>query len=208
MLQPHHQQRLRLLRSCRAHSHSACGTRYPARFRFVHARPAQRPTVPDERDHGERVALASRRRLKPSAHHRGVVFAHLGPPRSTRYLAKTRRAIAHEDALLTFFLLDDGSRVALAGGARASRRRADRRQTIADPGVTIAAVAHDAPRSWRRWRRAASRRPRHDGRWRGGAPQLSGPRRRASAGLSVSTERRRARTRRHSGQCAAMRWTA
>jgi ribosomal protein S11 len=46
-------------------------------------------------------------------------------------------------ALLTFFLLDDDSRAALAAGrARQAFAAAAGEQAIADPDVTMAAVAH------------------------------------------------------------------
>jgi hypothetical protein len=74
-------------------------------------------------------------------------------------------------ALLTFYLLDDDSRAALADGrARQPFAAPAGEQAIADPDVTMAAVAHDrdsllAALAQLGLEVAAV----HDGRWRGGA---------------------------------------
>ena len=72
------------------------------------------------------------------------VFTHLDRPEVDRYLAEGRRAMAPgASALLTLFLLDDDSRAALAAGrARQPFAAPTAEQAIADPEVTMAAVAH------------------------------------------------------------------
>ena len=99
------------------------------------------------------------------------VFTHLVRPEVDRYLAETRRAMAPgASALLTFFLLDDDSRAALAGGrARQPFSGTTGEQAIADPDVTMAAVAHDRESVLEGLeRRGLEVAGVHDGSWRGG----------------------------------------
>ena len=121
-----------------------CAARYPAHFRFVHAdlrndlyNPGGAVAATDYRfpvdDGWATLAVAT------------SVFTHLDRPAVDRYLAETRRALAPgAGALLTFFLLDEDSRAAVADG-RARQPFADTggAQAMADPDVTMAAVAHD-----------------------------------------------------------------
>jgi SAM-dependent methyltransferase len=121
-----------------------CAARYPPHFRFVHAdlrndlyNPEGTVAATDCRfpvaDAWATLAVAT------------SVFTHLDRAEVDHYLGETRRALAPSGAaLMTFFLLDDGSRGALAGG-RARQAFADpgAEQAIADHDVTMAAVAHD-----------------------------------------------------------------
>ena len=142
------------------------------------------------------------------------VFTHLDRPAVEHYLAETRRALAPGGvALLTFFLLDDDSRAALAGGrARPALRRAGGRAGDRRPRRDHGGRR---PRSRLDPRRAGAAGPRrrrvHDGSWRGGAGvSYQGPRRRARRRAERPPQRAcRARTRRPTAsQCSAMRWTA
>jgi len=93
-----------------------CGERYPAHLRFVHADLRNAMYNPDGA-------------VEPTAYRFPVddgwatlvvatsVFTHLDAAETAHYLAEVRRAIAPGAiALLTFFLLDDGSRAAIAAG--------------------------------------------------------------------------------------------
>jgi SAM-dependent methyltransferase len=148
-----------------------CAARYPPHFRFVHAdlrndlyNPGGTVAATDYRfpvaDGWATLAVAT------------SVFTHLDRPAVDHYLSETRRALAPGGvALLTFFLLDDGSRAALADGrARQPFARPAGEQAIADDEVTMAAVAHDRASildalSQRGFEDAAV----HEGTWRGGA---------------------------------------
>jgi SAM-dependent methyltransferase len=148
-----------------------CAARYPPHFRFVHAdlrndlyNPAGAIAATDYRfpidDGWATLVMAT------------SVFTHLDRPEVDRYLAEARRAMAPgARALLTFFLLDEDSRAALADGrARQPFAAPAGEQAIADPDVTMAAVAHDrdsllAALAQLGLEVAAV----HDGRWRGGA---------------------------------------
>jgi SAM-dependent methyltransferase len=121
-----------------------CAARYPAHFRFVHADLRNDLYNPD----GAVAATEYRFPVDDGWASLVVatsVFTHLDRPEVERYLAETRRAMAPDArALLTFFLLDDDSRAALAGGrARQPFAEASGEQAVADPEVTMAAVAHD-----------------------------------------------------------------
>jgi SAM-dependent methyltransferase len=151
-----------------------CAARYPAHFRFDHADLRNDLYNPDG-------AVAATDYRFPVADGWATlvvatsVFTHLDRPEVDRYLAEARRTMAPgARALLTFFLLDDDSRAALAAGrARQPFAEATGDQAIADPEVTMAAVAHD---------RASvldgldglglEVAAVHDGTWRGG-PGLS-----------------------------------
>ena len=189
-----------------------CAARYPAHFRFVHAdlrndlyNPDGAVAATDYRfpvDDGWATLVVAT-----------SVFTHLDRPEVDRYLAETRRAMAPgAGALLTFFLLDDDSRAALADGrARQPFADDDRRAGDRRPGRDD---GRGGPRSRLGARRAAAAGSRAGGRPRGQLarrrrPQLSGPRRRASAGLSVShSAPASAHTAPTASQCSAMRWTA
>jgi SAM-dependent methyltransferase len=148
-----------------------CSARYPGHFRFVHAdlrndlyNPDGAVAATDYRfpvaDGWATLAVAT------------SVFTHLDRPAVDHYLAETARALAPRGvALLTFFLLDDGSRAALAAG-RARQPFADPagEQAIADRDVTMAAVAHDRASVLEALsRRGLDAAAVHDGTWRGGA---------------------------------------
>jgi SAM-dependent methyltransferase len=121
-----------------------CAARYPAHFRFVHA-----DLRNDLYNPGGAVAATGYRFPVDDGWATLVVatsvFTHLDRPAVDRYLAEARRAMAPgASALLTFFLLDDDSRAALAEGrARQPFVEPTGEQAIADPDVTMAAVAHD-----------------------------------------------------------------
>jgi SAM-dependent methyltransferase len=148
-----------------------CASRYPAHFRFVHAdlrndlyTPAGAVAATEYRfpvDDGWATLAAAT-----------SVFTHLARPEVDHYLAETSRALAHGGrALLTFFLLDDDSRAALAAG-RARQRFAEPagEQAIADRDVTMAAVAHDRASVLESLTRSGLEVAAvHDGTWRGGA---------------------------------------
>ena len=148
-----------------------CAARYPAHFRFVHAdlrndlyNPVGAVAATDYRfpvdDGWATLVMAT------------SVFTHLDRPEVDRYLAETRRAMGPGAvALLTFFLLDDASRAALAGG-RACQPFAEStgEQAIADPEVTMAAVAYDRASVLEALaQRGLEAAAVHDGNWRGGA---------------------------------------
>lgn len=153
---------------------SWCAARYPAHFRFVHAdlrndlyNPAGAVAATDYRfpvaDGWATLAVAT------------SVFTHLERTEVDHYLTELERALAPGGvALLTFFLLDDDSRAALAGGrARQAFTDPAGAQAIADRDVTMAAVAHDRASI----RDALAQRGLeavavHDGTWRG-APGVS-----------------------------------
>ena len=148
-----------------------CAARYPAHFRFVHA-----DLRNDLYNRDGAVAATDYRFPVDDGWATLVVatsvFTHLARPEVDRYLAETRRAMAPGAvALLTFFLLDDGSRAALTGGrARQPFAESTGEQAIADPEVTMAAVAHDRASvlealAQRRLKPAGV----HEGSWRGGA---------------------------------------
>ena len=133
-----------------------CAGRYSTPFHFVHAdlrndlyNPGGRSAATEYRfpvaDGWATLVVAT------------SVFTHLDGAESERYLAEVRRALAPGGAgLLTFFLLDDGSRAAIqAGRARQAFGGAD-------------AVAHDRAAILGATRGAEV----HEGRWRGG-PGLS-----------------------------------
>ena len=170
-----------------------CAERYPAHFRFVHAdlrndlyNPAGAVTATDYRfpvpDGWATLAVAT------------SVFTHLDRAAVEHYLAETGRARAADGvALLTFFLLDEGSRAALAAGRA--------RQAFVEPAgeQAIAEPRGDHGRGRPRSRTASSMRsrglgvrgrgrPRRDVARRRGR-QLPGSRRRADAGLSVPPQR-------------------
>jgi SAM-dependent methyltransferase len=148
-----------------------CASRYPAHFRFVHAdlrndlyNPAGAVAATEYRfpvDDGWATLAAAT-----------SVFTHLARPEVDHYLAETSRALAHGGrALLTFFLLDDDSRAALAAG-RARQRFAEPagEQAIADRDVTMAAVAHDRASILDALRRLGLEVAAvNDGSWRGAA---------------------------------------
>jgi SAM-dependent methyltransferase len=148
-----------------------CAARYPAHFRFVHAdlrndvyNPGGALAASDYRfpvDDGWATLVAAT-----------SVFTHLDRREVDRYLHETRRAMAPgASALLTFFLLDDGSRAALAGGrARQPFAEPAGEQAIADPEVTMAAVAHDRASILDALRRLGLEVAAvNDGSWRGAA---------------------------------------
>ena len=186
-----------------------CAARYPAHFRFVHAdlrNDLYKPTAPSARR-----PTASRSRRVGDLAVATSVFTHLDPPRST---ATSPRSVARTatdgSRLLTFFLLDDDSRAALAGGRARQRRRADRRagrrRSRGDHG-------RGRPRSCFGPGGAGRARPRgggvHDGSVAGGAGSAI----RTSLSCGRRAERRhsarRARTRRRrrasARRCAAPR---
>jgi SAM-dependent methyltransferase len=146
-----------------------CAARYPPHFRFVHAdlrndlySPAGAIAPSDYRfpvdDGWATLAVAT------------SVFTHLDRAAADRYLTEARRALAPGGvALLTFFLLDDGSRAALAAGrARQAFADATGEQAIADPEVTMAAVGHDrAGILGALARQNLEVAAVHDGAWRG-----------------------------------------
>jgi hypothetical protein len=189
-----------------------CAARYPAPFRFVHA-----DLRNDLYNPGGAVAATGYRFPVDDGWASLVVatsvFTHLDRPRSTatwpRPGARWRRG---RGALLTFFLLDDDSRAALAAGrARQPFADATGEQAVADPEVTMAA---GGPRARRGARGAREAGPR------GGAPCTTGPGAAplASAIRTSSSRKRRAERqpqrageRAHGAdghQCSAMRWTA
>ena len=147
-----------------------CAARYPPHFRFVHAdlrndlyNPAGAVIAADYRfpvdDGWATLAVAT------------SVFTHLDRPEIERYLAETRRALAPgATALLTFFLLDDASRAALAAGrARQGFGAAGGDQAVADPEVTMAAVAYDRGVVLAQMAsQGLDVATVHDGSWRGG----------------------------------------
>jgi SAM-dependent methyltransferase len=148
-----------------------CAARYPAHFRFVHAdlrndlyNPGGAVTATDYSfpvDDGWATLVVAT-----------SVFTHLDRPEVDRYLAEARRTMAPgASALLTFFLLDDDSRAALAAGrARQPFADATGEQAVADPAVTMAAVAHERAAVLEGLERLGlSVRAVHDGTWRGGA---------------------------------------
>jgi SAM-dependent methyltransferase len=148
-----------------------CATRYPAHFRFVHADLRNDLYNPDG-------AVAPADYRFPVADDWATlaaatsVFTHLDRPAVDRYLAETHRALAPGAvAVLTFFLLDEASRAALAAGrARQPFADAAGEQAIADPAVTMAAVGHDRVSvldALARCRLGVT--AVHEGTWRGGA---------------------------------------
>jgi SAM-dependent methyltransferase len=148
-----------------------CAARYPAHFRFVYADLRNDLYNPD----GAVAATEYRFPVDDGWATLVVatsVFTHLDRPEVAHYLAQTRRAMAPgASAVLTFFLLDDDSRAALADGrARQPFAQPAGDQAIADPDVTMAAVAHA-----RAWVLGALARlglevaAVHDGSWRGAA---------------------------------------
>ena len=189
-----------------------CAARYPAHFRFVHAdlrndlyNPDGAVAATDYRfpvDDGWATLVVAT-----------SVFTHLDRPEVDRYLAETRRAMA-PGAERPADLLPARRRLARRAGrgARAPAvRRADRRAGDRRPGrddgrggprsrLGAGGAGAARPRGGRRPRRQLARRRR---------PQLSGPRRRARAGLSVSHRAPpSAHTAPTASQCSAMRWTA
>ena len=133
-----------------------CAERYPAHFRFEHADlrndlynpdgavAATEYRFPVERGWATLVVATS-------------VFTHLDGAETAHYLAEVARALAPGGAaLLTFFLLDEGSRAAIAAG-RARQRFGG-----------AAAVAHDRTAILD----AIGNATVHEGTWRGG-PGLS-----------------------------------
>lgn len=98
------------------------------------------------------------------------VFTHLLEPAADRYLGETARVLRPGGrALLTFFLLDEGSRRALAEGrATLAFRDPDGDVAVVDPEVPEEAVAYSA-----RWledaleRHGLRRADAHPGSWRG-----------------------------------------
>ena len=153
------------------HAVAWCATRYPAHFRFVHA------DLRNDLYNPEGAAAASDYRFPVPDGWATLavatsVFTHLDRAEADHYLAEVRRALAPGGvALLTFFLLDDGSRAALADGrARQAFVEPAGEQAVADRDVTMAAVAHDrgsilAVLTERGLEAVAV----HDGTWRGGA---------------------------------------
>jgi SAM-dependent methyltransferase len=148
-----------------------CAARYPAHFRFVHADLRNDLYNPD----GAVAATEYRFPVDDGWASLVVatsVFTHLDRPEVDRYLAETRRAMAPgASALLTFFLLDDDSRAALAGGrARQPFAGTSGEQAVADPEVTMAAVAHDRASVLGGLEGLGLEVAAvHDGTWRGGA---------------------------------------
>jgi hypothetical protein len=148
-----------------------CAARYPARFRFVHADLRNDLYNPDG------AVAATEYRFPVDDGWASLVlatsvFTHLDRPEVERYLSETRRAMAPEaSALLTFFLLDDDSRAALADGrARQPFAEASGEQAVADPEVTMAAVAHDRASVLGGLQGLGLEVAAvHDGTWRGGA---------------------------------------
>jgi SAM-dependent methyltransferase len=148
-----------------------CAARYPPHFRFVHAdlrndlyNAAGAVAATDYRfpvdDGWATLAVAT------------SVFTHLDRAEVEHYLAELRRALAPGGlALLTFFLLDGGSRAALAEGrARQPFADASGEQAIADREVTMAAVAHERAGVVGALAGASLELVAvHDGSWRGGA---------------------------------------
>ncbi len=148
-----------------------CAARYPAHFRFVHADLRNDLYNPD----GAVSATTYRFPVSDAWATLAVatsVFTHLDRAEVDHYLAETRRALAPGGvALLTFFLLDDGSRAALADGrARQAFAEPAGEQAIADRDVTMAAVAHDRASILEALaERGLEAATVHDGAWRGGA---------------------------------------
>jgi SAM-dependent methyltransferase len=148
-----------------------CAARYPTHFRFVHA------DVRNDLYNPDGAVAATEYRFPVDDGWATLVvatsvFTHLDRPAVDRYVAETRRAMAPgASALLTFFLLDDDSRAALAGGrARQPFAEATGAQAIADPEVTMAAVAHArAPVLEELEGVGLETVAVHDGSWRGGA---------------------------------------
>jgi len=103
------------------------------------------------------------------------VWTHLLADEADRYLGETARVLVPGGrALITFFLLDEGSRAAIAAGRAALAFGAcDGDVAVVDPEVPEEAVAFSA-----RWlhdafdRHGLRRRDAHPGSWRGG-PGLS-----------------------------------
>jgi SAM-dependent methyltransferase len=148
-----------------------CAARYPPHFRFVHA-----DLRNDLYNPGGVVAAAEYRFPVTDGWATLVVatsvYTHLDRDAVDHYLAETRRGLAPGGvALLTFFLLDDGSRAALAAGrARQPFGEAAGEQAIADAAVTMAAVGHDrAAILAEATRQGLDVTGVHDGTWRGGA---------------------------------------
>jgi SAM-dependent methyltransferase len=148
-----------------------CAARYPAPFAFVHAdlrndlyNPAGAVAAAEYRfpvqDGWATLAVAT------------SVYTHLERAEAERYLGETGRALAPGGAgVMTFFLLDDGSRAALAAGrTRQAFAHAEAAQAIADPEVRMAAVAHERG-SVLAWAALAGLEVAavHEGTWRGGA---------------------------------------
>jgi SAM-dependent methyltransferase len=129
-----------------------CAERYPEHFRFVHADLRNELYNPD----GAVAAIDYRFPVEDGWATLVVatsVFTHLDGAETAHYLAEVRRALAPGGvALLTFFLLDDASRAAIAAG------RAHQRFGGAD------AVAHDRATVLE----AIGAATVHEGRWRGG----------------------------------------
>jgi SAM-dependent methyltransferase len=98
------------------------------------------------------------------------VWTHLLEPEADNYLAETARVLAPGGrALITFFLLDEGSRAAIAAGrATLAFRAPEGDVAVVDPAVPEEAVAFSAG-----WLDAAlarhglRRRDAHPGAWRG-----------------------------------------
>ncbi|HEY7621613.1 MAG TPA: class I SAM-dependent methyltransferase [Solirubrobacteraceae bacterium] len=133
-----------------------CAERYPQPFRFVHA-----DLRNDLYNPGGAVAATEYRFPVADSWATLVVatsvFTHLDRAESEHYLAEVARALARGGvALLTFFLLDDDSRAALAAGRA--------RQAFGG----AAAVAHDRTAILD----AIGQAEVHEGGWRGG-PGLS-----------------------------------
>jgi SAM-dependent methyltransferase len=130
-----------------------CAERYPAHFRFVHA-----DLRNDLYNRGGAIAATEYRFPVDSGWATLAVatsvFTHLDADETGHYLAEVRRALAPGGvALLTFFLLDDGSRAAIeAGNARQVFGGAD-------------AVAHDRAAVLDS---IAAPATVHEGTWRGG----------------------------------------
>jgi SAM-dependent methyltransferase len=148
-----------------------CAARYPPHFSFVHAdlrndlyNPGGATAATDYRfpvaDGWATLAVAT------------SLFTHLDRAESDHYLAELRRALAPHGALVaTFFLLDDGSRAALAAGAtRQAFLEPSGEMALGDPDVPAAAVAHDRESILGALaRRDLAAAAVHEGAWRGGA---------------------------------------
>jgi SAM-dependent methyltransferase len=121
-----------------------CRARYPERFRF---------DLADLRNGRYRPGGARSAAEYRFPHHDATfdvavmtsVLTHLPAPEAERYLAEARRVLRPGGRLLaTFFLLDDGSRAALAAGRAAiAFGAADGPTAVADPALPEEAVAHD-----------------------------------------------------------------
>jgi SAM-dependent methyltransferase len=130
-----------------------CAARYPGHFRFVHA------DLRNDLYHPEGAIVATEYRFPVDGGWATIaiatsVFTHLDADETGHYLAEVRRALAPGGvALLTFFLLDDGSRAAIeAGRVRQAFGGAD--AVAHDRAAVLGSIA--APTTV------------HEGRWRGG----------------------------------------